>query len=524
MRNLKIIIVNYLATPLLSIVASLIYDRANGHLKSYDSLQLQRRSTFLTDHCDALYDLAYQIVDDDTGAGIIYGQQCLEIALKLGDTTRMLKAARITSYAYRQMGLIDSSYGMLIKYVPIARRHHDYEQLKHMLNGLGITYLNKSIYDQALAFSFEALEIRQKYGSQKEVGIAFNNLGLVYFKLEDYDMAIRYFSKSMSIGIKLNDKYIKSLAASNLSLCFAYKKQYGRALFYLRIISADCGSDCPKRTLIYYRFIEGLISFGQNKFQNAEHHFLESYKISKELNNVRMQLDNLCYLSRTYVSSGQVNKLRGLVIVSEDLIQTRLYYSDGVTELCFGLIKLYEREGNLLKANEYKTKYITLKDSLFNHELTKNLMRVEARYNEQKHLAEIDSQNEILALNEELIDRQYYLNIALSVVVILCAIMLIVLMRNNQLKKFTNSLLEHGVKERTLELEKKQALHQQIFDERNIQLQRISDDVRRALVTIKGLCILGARDKETQMADEYLNRIDQTSDQLLSIINRFSGG
>ena len=185
------------------------------------------------------------------------------------------------------------------------------------------------------------------------------------------------------------------------------------------------------------------------------------------------------------------------------------------------LIKVYEISGEPQKVKLYQKKYIELKDILYNYQFAKNLMRVEADYIGRENQAKVDAQNKILALNEDVIIRQRYVNIFIGVVAVLLVILAYILVRMNRQKKTANQLLELRVRERTRELEVNRDLLARSLEERSIEMQRISVDVKRNIATIKGLCILGMKDSVGPNTSEYIDKIDDTSDQLLSIVNRF---
>ncbi len=148
-------------------------------------------------------------------------------------------------------------------------------------------------------------------------------------------------------------------------------------------------------------------------------------------------------------------------------------------------------------------------------------MRVEAEYMAHENRARIDAQNNILSTEYGIIARQRFLNIFIGIIAALLVIITFILIRTNHHKKLMNDLLEQRVKERTKELEINKDLLQRSLNERDIQMQRLSGDIKRTMATIKGLCFLGMKDKEQPTSSQYMDKIDSTSDQLLHIINRF---
>ncbi|HTE32511.1 MAG TPA: hypothetical protein VK666_19155 [Chryseolinea sp.] len=207
--------------------------------------------------------------------------------------------------------------------------------------------------------------------------------------------------------------------------------------------------------------------------------------------------------------------------ISENLLSSKLTYNQGLVQVYAELIKVYEISGEPQKVKLYQKKYIELKDILYNYQFAKNLMRVEADYIGRENQAKVDAQNKILALNEDVIIRQRYVNIFIGVVAVLLVILAYILVRMNRQKKTANQLLELRVRERTRELEVNRDLLARSLEERSIEMQRISVDVKRNIATIKGLCILGMKDSVGPNTSEYIDKIDDTSDQLLSIVNRF---
>jgi hypothetical protein len=105
----------------------------------------------------------------------------------------------------------------------------------------------------------------------------------------------------------------------------------------------------------------------------------------------------------------------------------------------------------------------------------------------------------------------------------------ILLTQNIKRKKRTNTLLDLKVRERTLELEEKHNLLLKSMQERDIHVQRMSNEVRSSLATIKGLGVLVSHDVGTASASKYLAKIEETSNNLYRALNyahghQFNGG
>ena len=138
------------------------------------------------------------------------------------------------------------------------------------------------------------------------------------------------------------------------------------------------------------------------------------------------------------------------------------------------LFTLYSSSGDYKKVAQYQQKYIQLKDSIFNEELTRNLMKVEVEYLERENNAKIETQNEILALNQAVILRQRVVNAFVGVIAFLLVIVAVILVRMNRIKRTANQLLEQKVWERTRELEQNRDVLLRSLNERDVVFQKVS--------------------------------------------------
>ena len=180
----------------------------------------------------------------------------------------------------------------------------------------------------------------------------------------------------------------------------------------------------------------------------------------------------------------------------------------------------YIKKSRLRKVAIYQEKYISLKDSVFNEELTKNLMKAEAEYQEKENKARIESQNKILALNEEVIYRQKVADASVGGVAFLAIILAVVLAKNNQQKQIANKLLDERVKERTRELELNRDALQHAWSERDVLISKASADIQSSIATLKGLCFLGAKEIDHPKANEYWQQLDKTLNGLSATLNK----
>src|SRR5688572_19806781 len=418
-----------------------------------DSLESLLSSESIDERIDILYELAYHLANTDYRKGLVYGNQALEIARKLGDSLRIVKAGRIKSYIYRRLNKMDSSLILSWEILPIARRHNYAPELKSILNDLAFVSIWKANYDKALKFLFESLELKRIGGDKFEISVALHNIGLVYYKLQDRDKALSYYQDALNLKNEIDNKYDLDVLLVNIGLCYAYNKRFLEASNYIEEGLVKCGKNCSNYLLMQASLGYGIIFFYENEFSKAEQQFLKSYTLSKNVGDERFQLENTIWLSEIYIRNNQISKAEKYLKEAESIIGTNSPFNFELIRIYAQFFKLYQKSGDFEKIALYQNKYISLKDSVFNEALTKNLMKAEAEYQERENRSRIESQNKILALNKEVIYRQKIANASVGAIAVLVIILSVILAKNNRHKQLINRLLDERVKERTRELE-----------------------------------------------------------------------
>lgn len=483
-----------------------------------DSLQALLNLNTGIDRYIILYELAYEYVDVDKYLAVDYGRMALEAAKEHGDSLIIVKAGRIMAQAFDGLGKVDSTILLSNQILPMAIKNNYENELIRVLNLLGLSYTYEAEYDQALKYHFQSLQIRERQGDVGSIGISLANIGLVYYKMKDYHKALFFYKKSLTLKNKVKSDI--GITLVNISLCYSYINDFKNAKEYIERAFNSCHNICPRETLVSAHYSLGVTSMGLKDFKRAESEFLRSYHLSKELEDKRLLLDNIVFLSKIYIRNNQLKLAERYLREGQELIKDGVPYNLELIKVYNELFTLYSKSKNYEKVAAYQGLYIQLKDSIYSEELTRNLMKIEADYSERENNARIASQNKIMALNNEVIFRQQVLNVFAVIVVLLLAALTFILLKRNRYKKKMNLLLEQKVKERTVEMERSQNMLHESLAERTMYFEKMSNEIKSSLSSINGLCSLGLRDINNSEAELYFNKIFDTSDRLLNVVNR----
>jgi tetratricopeptide (TPR) repeat protein len=524
---------NLLQIFILLSLSLLIYPKAFSQDAKFahrvDSLKsaLNQASGVTRQH--VLHELAYEYLRVNDSIALPYSEQAFNMSWQYGDSLRIVKSGRIRAQIFKELDEIDSAITLCLKVLPIARRNNYVPELKSLLNVLGLGYLFKAEYDKALAFNLESLELRKKQEDRFSISIALNNTGLVYYKMKSYQRALDYFQHAIEYCLtegKLSpgvDKDYYEGSLLNISLCHAFLNNLIMAEEYIDKVSGMCEDGCSDYILMQTYYGSGVIKFKQGNDQDALKKFSASLSLAKKLRNERYELDNIIYLSQLSLASNQLTLAEKYLGEAEALMKRGIPFNLELVKIYNELFQLYEKLGDYKKVAFYQAKYIQLNDSIYSEEVTTNLMKIEAEYMERENQAKIETQDKILALQNDVIIRQRIINIFIGVAAALSIILVFVLVQNVKQKKRANISLEHKVKERTMALETHKIELLNLLDERNQQMKRISMEIKSSVATIQGLCKLSLQDVSVVNAAEYIDRIEKTSHNLQSGIHRTLG-
>jgi hypothetical protein len=292
------------------------------------------------------------------------------------------------------------------------------------------------------------------------------------------------------------------------------KRDFSQAKFFVDSAIVICDNKCSNDILIEADFCLGDINYGIKKWDVAEKFFLKSYLLARQVNNIRFQLDNINRLSTMYIQSNQNEKAIQYLKEAEDLIKPGASFNLELIKIYSAFSRLYNNTKSFKKVAFYQQKYIQLKDSVYNDELTANLMKIEARHIEAENQAKIEAQNQILELKEQAIHRQKILNIVIVLFGLVGVAFIIVLFKRYRQKKIINELLNARVTSRTKELEANRNELMRHNEERDILIARTTQDIRSSLATLKGICSIGLKDISDENARDYLFKIEEISNSL----------
>jgi tetratricopeptide (TPR) repeat protein len=443
-----------------------------------------------------------------------YAWEGLNMSKQLNDTLRIIKTTRVFAHAIRKLEHYDSAIKIYTAIYPLSKER-DPEQHRYILVGLALANFYKGVYDESLKFHFETLQLNEQRKDSTSMSATLNNIGLVYYKILDWKKAITYFSRSIALKKSTGDNFDLHLALVNLGLSYQEAEDYVNAKKYINEGLDLCkDNDCPSYVKIHGFLGLGLVHYFMKEYPQAETFFLKSYAIAKTSLDNRVMLDNLNYLTGTYLAENKILKATVFAHRADSLATVYPFYRNERILTYKRLTEVYQKKDDFEKVAHYQQSFIELKDSVYHLDFISNLLRIEAEYLAQESKAKLLAQQQVILLKEEVIKSQAQVNIISVILVAVSIILIAVLWRNFKRKQKVNELLDSRWQERSKEFNEINKGLTKILYERTLKLDHASSEIRSAVETLHRVTVLALNEVSEPIARGYLEQIEKSRHQL----------
>ncbi|MGV8815659.1 MAG: tetratricopeptide repeat protein [Gelidibacter sp.] len=315
-------------------------------------------------------------------------------------------------------------------------------------------YLFNDIYDKALQFGLQSLEIRKAIGNDYDLAFTLRTLGWLYYDIGYFDKALEYHTETLRIHEKIGDKQRIAYSYNSIGLIYESKDDCNLALSFfkrsLELIKDSNNKDRIAETMknmgICYRKINEL---------DLANTFLESaLEITTEIKYEHKKVDILHELALVYLKLKNYEACFALLEESRNIIETLSNNKELIIENDKIMSDYYLAKENYKEAFNYYMKYTQGISEVFSSNKSEKLAEMRILYEAERRESEIKLLEQERNLEAQ---KRNYLLIGVLLLAII-AMLVIVGLWNNIKKKKAIYLQSHKLSKEKL---KTQALERE---------------------------------------------------------------
>ena len=281
------------------------------------------------------------------------------------------------------------------------------QALAGTVGNIGIVFKNQGKYIEALEYYFKSLRIEEEIGNKIGIAVTFNNIGLIYADQGDYPKALEYYFKGLKMDEELGNKNGIAARLGNIGSVYhaqAERKRYSNQFqdsmgrnsidslyakgleYYLKALKMNEEIGRKRGIGINLSNI-GLIYREQGNYLKAMECYFKALKLDQELGEKASIAIDLGSIGSLYTTQKKYPEAESYLLQALEL-DTAIGYLEHTKYIHEQLSTLYEQTGQYKMAYEHYKEYSIAKDSLFNEGKSKDLGKLEAKYEFDKAEAE----------------------------------------------------------------------------------------------------------------------------------------
>lgn len=275
----------------------------------------------------------------------------MEYATKAGNTTMIADANEDYARIAWQRNKMPEALGYLQTTLSLREKIGDEKAIANCENNIGIIYWNMKNTDEALKHYRKSMAMRIKLNDSAGIAASYGNMGLVYREIGKIDSADLYYRRSLVIREVLGDPRMLAIAYSNL------------AILYL--------DNDPDSAIIY---IEK--SIAQHNLTN------DKFGYAGSLNNLGVAYRNKGMLDKAEEVQREAARLC-IELDNKDVLKNA--YGE--------LATINAEKGDYSEAYRYFNLKDSVKDLIYNENISQQVTEAGAKYESEKKQRSIDQLN-----------------------------------------------------------------------------------------------------------------------------------
>lgn len=342
------------------------------------------------------------------------------------------------------------SYGL--ESIDLFKNINAKKYLPELLNNLGEIARFQGDYKKSLEYHLQALKSYEQDYDSINISRTINSIGLIYTELGSFDVALEYHLRNLDLRKKLKEKFAIGKTLSSIGRCYQGKTNYAMAVTYFELaIKSFKPYETTDHDEYKLNYGDALNNIGWayslwGKYDIALIYLKKSLNIKKETGNKQYVTYSLHTMGEVFLGMKDYTRAEYYFNKTLKLINELGLKKDKMV-LYKNLAKLEYERGNYKLSNDYNTKFIDLKDSLYNEERSKQISYMQGSYDFERKNIENKILISELELKQALVEKQFIVGILIGIALLFFLAISLILFKTSKQKQKLNTILKEQSEE-----------------------------------------------------------------------------
>ena len=397
----------------------------------------------------------YRFINADSARS--YGLTALQLARNFEVRNFEVEALHNIGVTHEAQGNYAEALTYELEALELRRKIGDDAKTANTLNNLGIIHDEQGNYPRAIEYYFEARKIYERLGEESKIAMVLVNIGIVLRAQKEYEQVLTNYYEAIKIYKKLNNHFALAACHANLGSVFLDLPNYDSALHYSLLATREFEEQNIRQFLPTTLTNVGIVYDSLGNVALAKEYLLkakalhEEYDNKKELATVLIQLSNI-YLKTNDITLAETSTRQAILLAEKIGALEQQMRGHRM------LAEIHAKSKNYLAAFQEHKLYVTVKDSLFQQEKSKQMAELQTKYETEKKEKEIDIQQLVIREQNLTLQRNQTFIAGLSGLLILLTLLGVLWRSRTKLQQ-------------QKEMEQQQRKHQEELTQSIIELQ-----------------------------------------------------
>lgn len=332
---------------------------------------------------DLMLGLVLRYLPINPDSSTYFAQEALQVAKKIKDTKRQAAALHQIGQSKQFKEDYEEAKVFFYQALQLAEKHQ-YALIKaHVLGSLGGIEYQNSQFDSALDYFLKALRSYEAINDQTGQARLLHNIATLYYEQQDFEQALKYIEHSLAIKKATNDLHTIGNTYIATADAYAALKKYDQALdYYQQGIKAHENAQSFRGLAIAYTNL-GLLFKDLQKYDQAIEYYQKSLAVDEQMGNREGIALNLINLAEIYRQKQDYVLAESQLMHAVTLLE-ELKMKHQLQKALRDLADLQDDQGKHTAALQTLKRYISIKDSVFSEQKSRQIAEMQTKYETEK--------------------------------------------------------------------------------------------------------------------------------------------